>query len=87
MKVLSIIRPVGLAPGKSKHIIAAAKMICERFSGEVPATFEELESLPGVGHKTASVVMTQVRRLGGWVGGCVCIACSPALTFPTWFNP
>lgn len=35
--------------------------ICERFNGEVPNTFEDLESLPGVGHKTASVVMTQVR--------------------------
>lgn len=54
-----IIRPCGLAPAKSKAIRAAAKLIVEKHGGRVPNTFEELEALPGVGHKTASVVMSQ----------------------------
>jgi endonuclease-3 len=55
----SIIRPCGLAPAKSRNIRALSGIIAERHGGEVPRTFEELEALPGVGHKTASVVMAQ----------------------------
>ncbi len=58
-EILEIIREVGIAPTKSKRLKAMAREICERFGGKVPNTFEELESLPGVGHKTASVVMVQ----------------------------
>lgn len=54
-----IIRPCGLAPRKSIAIWTLSKMILEKFQGKVPQTFEELETLPGVGHKTASVVMSQ----------------------------
>lgn len=54
-----IIRPVGLSPAKSKAIAGLARMLVDRHGGAVPRTFEELEELPGVGHKTASVVMTQ----------------------------
>jgi endonuclease III len=54
-----IIRPCGLAPAKSKNIHRLSQLLLERHGGEVPRTFEELEDLPGVGHKTASVVMTQ----------------------------
>lgn len=52
-----IIRPCGLGPAKSKHIHALARLLLERHGGQVPRTFAELEALPGVGHKTASVVM------------------------------
>ncbi len=55
----NIIRPCGLAPRKSKAIFDLSKIIIEKHSGKVPQTFEELEALPGVGHKTASVVMSQ----------------------------
>ncbi len=58
-KIHAIIRPCGLAPAKSKNISALSRLLIERHSGEVPRTFEELEALPGVGHKTASVVMAQ----------------------------
>lgn len=54
-----IIRPCGLAPAKARAIRATAKLLIERHGGRVPRTFEELEALPGVGHKTASVVMSQ----------------------------
>jgi endonuclease III len=54
-----IIRPCGLAPAKSKNIHRLSQLLVERHGGEVPRTFEELEALPGVGHKTASVVMAQ----------------------------
>lgn len=54
-----IIRPCGLAPAKSKAIRESARIIVEKYGGAVPRTFEELEALPGVGHKTASVVMSQ----------------------------
>ena len=53
------IREVGLAPTKSKNLKRMAELLLERHDGEVPATFEALEALPGVGHKTASVVMSQ----------------------------
>lgn len=58
-KIEEIIRPCGLAPAKSRHISELSKLLIERFHGKVPQTFEELESLPGVGHKTASVLMSQ----------------------------
>jgi endonuclease-3 len=53
------IRTCGLAPQKAKNVSALSKLLVERHGGEVPRTFEELEALPGVGHKTASVVMAQ----------------------------
>jgi len=55
----AIVRPCGLAPRKAQAIQGLSRLIAERHHGEVPRTFEELEALPGVGHKTASVVMTQ----------------------------
>jgi endonuclease-3 len=55
----AIIRPCGLAPAKSKNIHRLSQLLVERHGGQVPRTFEELEALPGVGHKTASVVMAQ----------------------------
>lgn len=55
-----IIRPCGLAPAKSKAIHRLSEILLEKHNGQVPDTFEELEHLPGVGHKTASVIMTQV---------------------------
>lgn len=57
--IREIIRPCGLAPQKSKAISSLSKILAERFNGETPRTFQELEALPGVGHKTASVVMAQ----------------------------
>jgi len=58
-EIKEIIRPCGLSPAKSKAIWNLSKLILDRFNGEVPQTLEELETLPGVGHKTASVVMSQ----------------------------
>jgi endonuclease-3 len=55
----SIVRPCGLSPAKSKNIHRLSELLIEKHDGEVPASFEELEALPGVGHKTASVVMAQ----------------------------
>ncbi len=57
--VYQVIRQLGLAPQKSKALVGLAKLIVEKHRGQVPRTFEELEELPGVGHKTASVVMAQ----------------------------
>ena len=57
--ILPIIKTVGLAPGKAKNVIALSKILVEKHQCKVPNTFEELELLPGVGHKTASVVMSQ----------------------------
>jgi endonuclease-3 len=54
-----IIRPCGLAPSKSKNIRALSRILVDRHGGEVPRSFEELEALPGIGHKSASVVMVQ----------------------------
>jgi endonuclease III len=54
-----IIRPCGLSPAKSKAIVGLSKILVEQHNGKVPASFESLEALPGVGHKTASVVMAQ----------------------------
>lgn len=58
-EIEEIIRPCGLAPAKSRHIVELSKILLQEFHGEVPRTFSELESLPGVGHKTASVLMGQ----------------------------
>lgn len=57
--VEKIIRPCGLSPRKSRAIVSLSKVIAEKHGGRVPASFEELEALDGVGHKTASVVMSQ----------------------------
>jgi endonuclease-3 len=57
--VLGLIRTCGLAPQKSKNLVAMSRLLVERHGGEVPRSFEALEDLPGVGHKTASVVMSQ----------------------------
>ncbi len=54
-----IIRPCGLAPAKSKNIHSLSRILVEKFNGVVPSDMEALESLPGVGHKTAGVVMIQ----------------------------
>jgi endonuclease-3 len=53
------VRPCGLAPRKAQAIRRLSELLLEKHGGEVPQTFEELEALPGVGHKTASVVMAQ----------------------------
>ena len=58
-EIQRIIRPVGLSPTKAKNLSAMARLLVERHGGLVPRSFEELEALPGVGHKTASVVMVQ----------------------------
>ena len=58
-EIREIIKPCGLSPMKSKGIHGLSKILVEKYDGEVPNTFEELEALPAVGHKTASVVMTQ----------------------------
>lgn len=58
-EIREIIKPCGLSPAKSKAISGLSKIIVEKHGGKVPESFEELEALPGVGHKTASVVMSQ----------------------------
>ena len=58
-EIREIIKPCGLSPMKSKSIYNLSKILIEKHDGHVPDTFEDLEALPGVGHKTASVVMTQ----------------------------
>ena len=58
-EIAAIIRPCGLVPMKSKGIHAFSKTIVEEYGGEVPASFDALEAMPSVGHKTASVVMSQ----------------------------
>ncbi len=59
-KIQAVIRPCGLSPQKSKAVSELSRLLVERHGGAVPRTFAELEALPGVGHKTASVVMSQV---------------------------
>ena len=58
-EIRQLIRVVGLANGKSRNLVAMAGLLLERHDGQVPASFEALEALPGVGHKTASVVMAK----------------------------
>lgn len=57
--IREIIKPCGLSPAKSKNIKEMSKILVDQYGGQVPSTFAELEALPGVGHKTASVVMAQ----------------------------
>jgi endonuclease-3 len=58
-EIREIIRPCGLSPRKSQAIFTLSEMLIEKYEGKVPQSFEQLEELPGVGHKTASVVMAQ----------------------------
>ena len=58
-EIRRIIKPCGLSPQKSKSLFELSKILVKKYKGEVPDSFEALESLPGVGHKTASVVMSQ----------------------------
>lgn len=58
-EINAIVRPCGLAPRKAQAIKGLSEILLAQHGGEVPRTFEELEALPGVGHKTASVVMAQ----------------------------
>jgi endonuclease-3 len=58
-KIKEIIRPCGLSPRKSQAISDLSKILIEKYNGQVPDSFAALEALPGVGHKTASVVMSQ----------------------------
>ena len=57
--IQSLIREVGLAPTKAKNIRRLSELLIERHQGNIPNTFQELEALPGVGHKTAGVVLAQ----------------------------
>jgi endonuclease III len=58
-EIASIVRPCGLVPMKSKGIFELSKILLDKYDGQVPANMEALEALPAVGHKTASVVMSQ----------------------------
>ncbi|WP_288897011.1 endonuclease III [uncultured Capnocytophaga sp.] len=58
-EIREIIKPLGLSPMKSKGIHGLSQILIDKHNGEVPQTFEELEALPAVGHKTASVVLSQ----------------------------
>ncbi len=58
-EVRDIIRQIGLAPTKARNVVRLAQQLLDLHAGQVPETFAELEALPGVGHKTASVVMSQ----------------------------
>ena len=58
-EIREIIKPVGLSPQKAKGIYGLSEILIEKYDGVVPANFEALESFPAVGHKTASVVMSQ----------------------------
>ena len=60
--ILEIVRPCGLGPQKAKAIKGLSEILIEEHDGEVPANLEELEKLPGVGHKTAQVVVAQAFR-------------------------
>ncbi len=62
-EILECIKTCGLANGKAKNIKRLSEMLVEKYDGEVPHTFEELEKLPGVGHKTASVVMIHAFKI------------------------
>ena len=57
--IQQLIKQIGLAPTKARNIHKLSKILLEKYNGEVPQSFEGLEELPGVGHKTASVVMAQ----------------------------
>ena len=59
-KIYKYIKQLGLSRQKSKNVFNLSKILIEKYKGSVPNSFEELETLPGVGHKTASVIMSQV---------------------------
>ena len=59
-KIQAIIRPCGLSPKKSKAISVLSQILIDQHRGQIPNNFKDLEALPGVGHKTASVIMSQV---------------------------
>ncbi|MEO8270212.1 MAG: endonuclease III [Aureliella sp.] len=59
LQILEVIRPLGLAPRKSRAIRELSQILIDEHAGQVPADMQQLERLPGVGHKTASVVMAQ----------------------------
>ena len=59
----NIIKPCGLYRNKAKNILKLSKMLVEHYNSKVPSTFEDLESLPGIGHKTASVVMSHAFKI------------------------
>ena len=65
-EILEIIRSLGLAPQKARALARLGALLMDRHDGVVPRTFPELEDLPGVGHKTASVVMTQAFGLAAF---------------------
>ncbi|HEV7667929.1 MAG TPA: endonuclease III [Thermoanaerobaculia bacterium] len=65
-EILHLIRRIGLAPTKAKNLKRLSELLVERHGGVVPRTFAELEALPGVGHKTASVVMAQAFELAAF---------------------
>jgi endonuclease-3 len=58
-EIYNIIKPCGLGPQKSKAIHELSNILCDSYNGEVPEEIKALENLPGVGHKTASVVISQ----------------------------
>ena len=62
-KITEIIKPCGLSTTKGKNIFNLSKILVEKYNSVVPQTFEELEALPGVGHKTASVVMSHAYKI------------------------
>ena len=62
-RIAEIIKPCGFFNTKSVNIYNLSKELVEKFGGEVPQSFEELEALPGVGHKTASVVMSHIFKI------------------------
>jgi len=66
VEIETIIHSCGLGPRKAKAIWELSKILNEKYAGQVPADFEALESLPGVGHKTASVVMSQAFQIAAF---------------------
>lgn len=62
-EIQKIIRPCGLSPTKAKNIWQLSQILIEKYGGQVPCSFSDLEDLPGVGHKTASVVMAQAFQI------------------------
>ena len=63
LRIKKLIRQIGLAPTKAKNIFKTSEILIEKFNSKVPDNFEDLESLPGVGHKTSSVMMSQIFKV------------------------
>ena len=63
LRIKKLIRQIGLAPTKAKNIFKTSEILIEKFNSKVPDNFEDLESLPGVGHKTSSVIMSQIFKV------------------------